>query len=158
MSKSKITMTKIERIVVINRPVEEVFSFVTNAIYTAKWFPWMIESGKISPGLYDIGTLEYEILHRFYFFGRKVKNICTVTNYQSNKIIERDIVAPHFLPWRSRFSFEPVGGGTKVTYTIMWEPIGLYRMVTSLCVIVFTIMDMVIPLGKLKALLESKEH
>jgi len=148
-------MAKIERSVVINRPVEEVFSFVTNANYTTKWFPWMIESGKISPGIYDIGTLEYEIIHRFYFFGRKVKNICKVNNYESNKIIKRDIVAPHFLPWSSTFSFKPVQGGTKVTYTIKWEPAGLYKMVTSLCVIVFTVMDMVIPLGKLKALMES---
>ena len=151
-------MTKIERSVVINRPVEEVFSFVTNAKYTAKWFPWMIESGKISHGSYGIGTLEYEILHRFYFFGMKVKNLCKVTNFQSNTIIERDIAASHFLPWSSRFYFEPVRRGTKVTYTIMWEPVGLYRMVTFVCVIIFTIMDMVIPLGKLKAVMESEEH
>ena len=152
-------MVKIEKSIIIYRPLEDVFSFVTNANNITEWFPWIVESGKISPGSYGIGTLEYEIVYRFYFFV-KVKNICEVTNYQPNKIIERNIKTPAFLPWSSIFYFEPVKGGTKLTYTIKWEPIGPYKLFNSIFVIMFTLMDLKIPLGKLKNLMESqnKKH
>ena len=90
----------------------------------------------------------------------KVKNICEVTNYQLNKIIERNIKTPAFLPWSSKFLYEPVDGCTKLTYTITWEPIGLYKLFNSFFVILFSLMDLKIPLSKLKNLMESqnKKH
>jgi ribosome-associated toxin RatA of RatAB toxin-antitoxin module len=152
-------MTKIERSIVIHRPLEEVFNFVSDAKYTSEWFPWIVESGIISPGPYGIGTVEYEIVNQFYLF-RKIKNICKVTNYQPNRIIERNIKTPAFLPWSSKFLYEPVEGGTKLTYTITWKPIGFYKLFNSFFVILFTLMDLIIPLSRLKSLMESqnKKH
>jgi uncharacterized protein YndB with AHSA1/START domain len=148
--------SKIERSIIIHRPLEEVFNFVTDAKYTKVWFPWIVESGKISTGPYGVGTVEYEIVNQFYFF-HKVKNICKVTNYQPNKIIERYIETPAFLPWRSKFFYESVKGGTKLTYTITWEPSGLYRPFNLFFMVLFSLMDLKIPLGRLKHLMESQD-
>jgi uncharacterized protein YndB with AHSA1/START domain len=147
-------MVSIKRSVIINRSIQDVFTFVTDIDNCPKWFPHIIESGRISPGPIGIGTTEYEVVLKYYFF-IKVKNTSVVTDYQLNNKIERKISSPHFLPWSSIYSFKSVEGGTKLTYNIQWVPIGFYKLLTPIFVFIFTIFDLIIPLGNLKNLLES---
>lgn len=147
-------MAKIERSVTINRPIEKVFPFVTDINNFPKWFPWIVESAKTSSPPYGVGTTEYEIVGRFYFF-MMVKNISIVTEYQPNKKISRNIKSPHFIPWSTTYNFESLEGGTRLTYILQWEPKGLLKLLTPIYVIIFTIMDQIIPLLSLKNFLES---
>ena len=147
-------MAKIVRSIIINRPIEEVFPFVTDIKNFPKWFPWISESAKTSSPPYGVGTTEYEIVGRFYFI-MPVKNISTVTEYQPNKKISRSIQSAHFIPWSTTYDFEPLEGSTRLTYILEWEPEGLLKLLTPIFATVFTIMDQTIPLWSLKKFLES---
>jgi len=147
-------MAKIERSVIINRPIEKVFPFVIDINNFPKWFPWMVESGKTSSPPYEVGTTEYEIVYRFYLF-IKVKNVSTVSEYQPNKKISRNIKSPHFIPWSTTYNFESLEGGTRLTYILKWEPKGFLKLLTPIFALIFTIFDQTIPLLNLKNFLES---
>ena len=49
-------MTKIERSIVINRPVEEVFAAYTNLENHPKWHPGILEAVKTPDGPIGVGT------------------------------------------------------------------------------------------------------
>ena len=110
-------MINIERSVTINRPIQEVFAFVTDIENCPKWFPHIIEAGRTSSGPIGIGTNEYEIIFKYYFIV-KAKNISLVTDYQLNKKISRKITSSFFPEWKSTFTFDTVENGTKLTYKI----------------------------------------
>lgn len=147
-------MVKIEQSIIINRPIEEVFPFVIDINNFPKWWPWLMEPTKTSSPPYGVGTTEYEIMGRFYFF-IKVKNVSIVSEFQQNKKISRNIKSPHFPPWSTTYDFESIEGGTKLTYIIQWEPDGLLKLLTPFFITLFTIMEQKIPLSRLKKYLES---
>src|SRR2546427_2974759 len=52
----RLTMTRIERRIVIDRPVEAVFGFVHDAANDARWQTTIVESRVLTPGPTGIGT------------------------------------------------------------------------------------------------------
>ena len=148
-------MVRIERSVIIKRPIEEVFAFVTDIDNFPKWIPSVVESEKISRGPIGVGTTEHEVVFRGYFF-LKGENNSVVTEYQLNKKIAWRTTSSFFPPWDSTYNFESVEGGTNVTYVLQWEPNGLYKLLNPFVVFIITMFDVKIPLCKLKNLLESE--
>lgn len=54
-------MVKIEHSVVINRPVAEVFAYVTRPENTPRWQSGMLASQQISDGAMGVGTIFTEV-------------------------------------------------------------------------------------------------
>lgn len=148
-------MIRIERNVIIKRPVEEVFAFVTDIENFPKWIPSVVKSVKSSLGPIGVGTTEHEVVFRGYFFLKR-ENTSVVTEYHLNKKIAWKTFSSYFPTWDSIYKFESIEDGTNLTYVLQWEPNGLYRLLNPLVVFVITMFDVKIPLYKLKNVLESR--
>ena len=146
-------MIRIERSVIINRPIELVFAFMTDIDNLSKWIPAVVKSEKSSPGPIGVGTTEREVFRSFFLL--RGENTSVVTEYQPNKKIAWKTTSSLFPPWETTYNFESVESGTKVTYILLWELKGLYKPLKPLVVFMETIYDVEAPLRNLKNLLES---
>lgn len=124
-------MIRIERSVIINRPIELVFAFMTDIDNLSKWIPAVVKSEKSSPGPMGVGTTEHEVFRSFFLL--RGENTSVVTEYQPNKKIAWKTTSSLFPPWETTYNFESVESGTKVTYILLWELKGLYKPLKPLC-------------------------
>jgi uncharacterized membrane protein len=106
-------MGKLEVSVVIKRPVEEVFSFVSNPDNESLWSSGLVESSQISEGPVGVGTRMKEVNR---ILGKRIEHIYEITEYEPNRGYSCKSISGPF-PWRGAYTFEPVRGGTRVTMT-----------------------------------------
>ncbi|MFQ5858939.1 MAG: SRPBCC family protein [Anaerolineae bacterium] len=103
-------MLRMEKSVVINRPVEEVFA----AVEFDRWSQWaseLVETKKTSEGPPGVGTT---YTHVAQMLGRRLENGYEVTEYEPNsKISMKSTSGP--IPVDSVLSVESVEGGTRFT-------------------------------------------
>lgn len=119
---------KIEHSVVINRPVEEVFDYVTKPENTPRWQSGMVASERIAGGPMSVGTQFTEVRR---MMGREMDQTMEVTAYEENRRWSfRSIEAA--MPHEAHLTFEPVGDGTRINLTSIGRPAGLMKLVTPL--------------------------
>jgi uncharacterized protein YndB with AHSA1/START domain len=111
-------MPRIESSVVISRPVEEVFEFVTNPENDPQWQSAILESKRTSAGPLGVGTTEAGVGK---IIGRRIEWTGEVTEYEPNKKVKY-LVTGGPLTAEQTVTFEPVEGGTK--FTLGLDPIG----------------------------------
>ncbi|MGI8631140.1 MAG: SRPBCC family protein [Solirubrobacterales bacterium] len=111
---------------VIQRPVEEIFAYMSNAENDKEWRPNVIEIEQVSPGEHGVGT-EYR----------------QVVKGPMGKALDADLRYTAFEP-NKRLAFDTITGGvrpsgvieftalsptsTEVQITLTWEPKGGARM------------------------------
>ena len=106
-------MIKIEHSQVINRPIEEVFDFVTDIEKAPQWRAGVVESKKLSDEP-KVGAKGSEVLQ---FMGRRIDSTYEITEYEpSTKFGFKVISGP--IPMEGGYSFESVESGTKLAFTI----------------------------------------
>lgn len=103
-------MIKIRNSFQINRPVEEVFAFVTNIDKLPLWAGPVTEAKQTSEGPIGVGTTQTQTAQ---FLGRKVETNQEVTEYELNKKFSTKATSGP-LPMEVRYTFESVDGGTMV--------------------------------------------
>ncbi len=102
---------KVQHSVIINRPIEQVFAFVTNLENELRWQP-EIESIQLdSDGPMGVGMTFREARRTF---GRRYEWHFEVTQFELNKIFCIQTLSGT-IPYRGCRLFEPASGGTKVT-------------------------------------------
>jgi carbon monoxide dehydrogenase subunit G len=106
-------MINVEVSVVINRPLEEVFAFLSRLENNMKWRTGMIAAEQASAGPVGVGTT-YRLVNEV--LGRRIEGEAEVTEYVSNSSYAT--VNRSGLPIETRRSFEPVPGGTRVTFAV----------------------------------------
>ncbi len=74
-------MLNIEKSVVINRPLEEVFAFVSAGENWSQWAAELVETRKTSEGPLGVGTT---YTHVAQMLGRRIENGYEVTEYEPN--------------------------------------------------------------------------
>ena len=117
-------MLKIEQSVLINRPVAEVFAYLTRPEHTPKWQSGMVASAQISDGPMAVGTTFSEVRK---MMGRQMEQTMEVTAYRPNRQLSfRSIEAA--VPHEAHVTFEAVGAGTRVSLTSIARPEGLLRL------------------------------
>ncbi len=117
-------MVKIEHSVVINRPIEEVFAYVTQPENTPKWQSGMLESKQISEGPMGVGTIFTEVRQ---MMGQKMDQTMEVSAYEPNrKWSFKSIKAT--VPHEAHLTFEAVEGGTRINLTSLGRPRGLFKL------------------------------
>lgn len=117
-------MIKVELSVVINRPVAEVFAFVTDPANNVKWQDGLVESRLVSSGPMGVGAQVTDVRK---FLGRDMDSKLEVTAYELNrKFSEKVISGP--LKFELTQTFEASGDGTKVSLIAQGEPGGFFKL------------------------------
>ena len=123
-------MLKLDISIVINRPVEEVFAFLSNPENGPKWGSGSKEVKMITQGPIGVGT-RYRTVREA--LGRRIESETEITEFEPNrKIASKSISGP--FPMESAVTFERVEGGTRVTGTLFGEPGGFFKLAEPLLV------------------------
>jgi hypothetical protein len=147
----RLTVTRIGRRIVIDRPVEAVFGFVHDATNDARWQTTIVESRVLTPGRMGIGTRVAQVRR---FLGVRFETAFEVTAfepYRSSSV--RTVSGP--IPAAGSYLFDSLGQSTRLTGILELEAAGLF----SLAEPVFARMasrELETNLGHLKDLIESE--
>lgn len=116
-----------EASITINRPVEEVFAFVTDVGNWARWNEELTHVEQVSEGPIGVGTIcrgTAEIMGRMAFAAE-------ILEYEPNqKVVQRMTIGP--MQIQGAWLFEPVPGGTRVTMSSKGQSEGLFKLGGSL--------------------------
>ena len=117
-------MIRIEHSLVINRPIEDVFAFVSNIEKLSQWAGPVLETKQISEGPVGVGTTSTRVAQ---FLGRRLETTHEVTEYEPNrKLSFKSSSGP--IPIEERFTFESVEDGTKATFSGEVEAGGFFKL------------------------------
>ncbi len=123
-------MATLEISTVINRPVEEVFAFVSNPENYPKWVSGSSEVTITSAGHIGVGTTFRSVVT---FLGRRIESEVEFTEYESNRSYAQKTTSGP-IPIQSRVTFERVDGGTRFTNHQVAEPGGFFKLAEPLLV------------------------
>ena len=121
-------MVKIEVSAVINRPVEDVFAFMSNPENDPQWQSETTETKITSQGPMGVGTTYQDV---GYFLGRRIESIYEFTEYEVNRKFSLKTTSGP-LPIEATVIYESVEEGTKVTFTAGGEVGGFFRVAEPL--------------------------
>ena len=117
-------MLKIDYSVVIDRPLEEVFAYVTDIEKMPVWSSEVEKAWKTSEGPMGKGTTFSSVAK---VLGRQIENTIEVTEYEPNK---KWFLKPTSGPVSGdiEFHFESVAGGTKFSVALEAESGGFFKL------------------------------
>jgi uncharacterized membrane protein len=117
-------MIKVEHSVVINRPVAEVFAFITDPANETKWQEGVVSASVTSSGALGVGS---EATETRKFMGRDMVSKLKVSAYEANKKFVFK-VADGPVPFEMNQMYESNGAGTKISIVIEGEPGGFFKL------------------------------
>ncbi len=121
-------MIKIERSVVINRPISEVFAFVTNFENEPQWNPGVMQTKQTSGGPIGLGTTFQEDVK---VMGRRTRGAYEVIEYEPpQKFSIKSTSGP--LAFKVKYSFVSLGDSTQFTGAGEIQPSGIFKVVAPL--------------------------
>ena len=123
-------MARIEINLVINRPVEEVFAFVSNSENLPRWRSTSLEVKKTSEGPLGVGST---FRGRFTFLGRQFDGNVVVTAHEPNRVFVSKMAEGPF-PLETGYTLEPVENGTHIAFVVNGEPGGFFKLAEPLVV------------------------
>jgi carbon monoxide dehydrogenase subunit G len=116
-------MINVEKSVLINKPVAEVFEFVSNNDNTTKWQGGV--EGIIPEGPPNVVGSRYTEVRKF--MGQEMKSTLEITAFEQNaRWAAKVIKGP--VPFEVTATFEPSGAGTKMTMRVDGEPKGFFKV------------------------------
>jgi hypothetical protein len=119
-----IEMLSIEKSVVIDRPVEEVFASVAQGENWSQWATELVERKKTSEGPLGVGTT---YAHVAQMLGRRIENGYRVTEYEPNRKVSMKATSGP-VPADLDLVCESVNGGTKLALSVQAEIGGLFKL------------------------------
>jgi uncharacterized membrane protein len=123
-------MATLEISTVINRPLEEVFAFLSNPENGPKWSSGSSDVTIMSAGPIGVGSTYRSVRT---FLGRRIESEIEVTAYEPNRSYATKSTSGPF-PMESRVTFERAEGGTRVSATLVGEPGGFFKLAEPLLV------------------------
>ena len=147
-------MLNVEYSVMINKPVEEVWNFLTDFQNTPKWDIGVIETKQTSPGVAGLGTTFQNIGP---FLGRNSVREYKVTELEPNHKVTVKLTTPTNIIKQAEVSyiFDPVNNGTKLTTNGVIEFSGFFKIIQPI-LLQRAMRDSQGDLGNLKHLLEAE--
>ncbi|MFH1183839.1 MAG: SRPBCC family protein [Chloroflexota bacterium] len=121
-------MIRLETSIVINRPIEEVFTYVTNLENNIKWM-----TGVIAAHMTSAEPIKQGSTYKFNIktMGMTMETSGEVTAYERpGKYAWKATSGP--FPMSGMTTFEPAEGGTRVTDMIEAEPGGFFKLAEPL--------------------------
>ena len=117
-------MAKMEASVLINRPVEEVFEFLSDVGNWPQWNSTMSEAEQTSEDPVAVGATARGVSE---FLGQRIEWTSEVTEYEPNRKVKLRIISGPMLMEQS-LTFEPVEGATRLTMAGEGEFGGLFKL------------------------------
>jgi uncharacterized membrane protein len=111
----------------INRPIEQVFAYVSDFQNNPQWQNALLETRRLTEGPLGVGT-EFTGVRKF--MGRKMESVLQFTTYEPNKEIVYKSVSGQ--PFEGSFLFEATGEGTKLTSVLKLQTGGLLGLAEPL--------------------------
>jgi uncharacterized protein YndB with AHSA1/START domain len=103
--------------IIIRRPVEEVFRFVTNSENAPQWKSRLVRVERLTSGTVGVGTREK---HVGRFLGRTWETVVEIFDYEPDRrVAVRAIGGPIGI---ATFTFEPMEEGTRLTISVTGTP------------------------------------
>jgi uncharacterized membrane protein len=117
-------MVNIQSSVAINRPISDVFSFLSdNQINAHQWMSGLLDV-KITNDVTGIGRAWVDTVQ---VLGRRVEVASEVTEYEPERRIGFRSTSGPF-PLQGRYAFEADGQATKVAFSMEGEPGGFFKL------------------------------
>jgi uncharacterized membrane protein len=121
-------MIKNENSVEINKPIEEVFEYVTNIDNLPLWAGPVTEAKQTSEGPLGIGTTQTQVAQ---LLGRRIESSLEVTEYEPNKkFTTKSTSGP--IPIEVHYNFEPVAEGTRLETVGILDAGGFFKLAEPL--------------------------
>ncbi len=100
-----------EKIITINRPVEEVFAYVIDLQNGPEWQSGLLEVRQVTQGSPGVGSQFVSVRK---FLGRKLEAVIEIVAYEPNRkaAIKSDSGS---VPFEESYLFEPTTEGTRIT-------------------------------------------
>jgi carbon monoxide dehydrogenase subunit G len=128
--KEDTTMTTITQSVTVNRPVAEVWDFISNFENTTRWSRGVLEARQTSDGPLGVGSTLRTVVKAF---GRRRTADYLVTEYEPNRAFAFEVTSGPMTS-RARYSIEPAGAGTRLTASGEAEATGPYKLLAPVLV------------------------
>ena len=121
-------MATVQESVIINRPAEQVYAYVTDIKNLPQWEPAILEAEQTSTGELGVGTT-YRGVNKM--MGMRMKWTATVNEYEPNKKWSETIISGS-----SRIdeylSFDNIDGGTKFTLAYDMKAGGILKLLAPM--------------------------
>jgi uncharacterized membrane protein len=120
-------MIKVEKSVIINKPVSVVFAYVSDGANAPKWQGGV--DSVILEGPAGVVGAKYTEVRKF--MGQEMKSRLEVTAFEpDSKFSAKVIKGP--VPFEVTVIFEPSGDGTRLTTKVEGEPTGFFKVAEGL--------------------------
>jgi uncharacterized membrane protein len=121
-------MPRIEREIIINQPVDEVFDFMADGCNEPQYNPHMLRAEQMSAGPIGRGTqFRTEVTTR----GRSMEMVYEITAYERpQRLAARTIKGP--IAVQGTETFAPVPGGTRFRWVMKMKPRGVFKLLAPL--------------------------
>ncbi len=120
---------RVETSIIIARPVQTVFEFMTNPEKAPQWRPAVLEERVISAGPVGVGTTIRRVVQ---FLGRRIERDAQITEYAPNEKVS--FKTGSLFPVAATYAVEAAGAGTKLTAAFEAEMSGFFRPAAPLLV------------------------
>ncbi len=121
-------MAQFKTSLVIHRPIEMVFNFVSNYQNSPRWVSGTMKHEKITPGPIGVGTVIHTTGRAA---GLRVEATRIVTAYEPP--VKYAFTSDYReAPFTTTFFFEPMQTGTRLTVMVEGEPAGLFKAAAPL--------------------------
>lgn len=137
---------------VINRPIDEVFAYISNPQKHAEWVGAVLEDSSQSEGTVHEGTTFHEVGK---LLGRKVGSDWAVTKFEPPQLYEQETKLGS-ANVRIRFNLTAEGDSTRVDLVTEGESAGLFKVADSVVARVLRNQQQA-DLDNLKIILENQE-
>ena len=144
-------MVKNEKIITINRPVKEVFAYVSDLQTGSQWQTGLLEVRRITEGPTGVGT-RYTSARKF--LGKRLESGIEFTAYEPDKKLAFKSISGSS-PFEESFVFESTPEGTRLTTVLELQTSGLMGLAEPL-ILSGVKRDMDSDFGNLKDLLENQ--
>jgi len=126
--KGVLKMVTVETSIIINRPIEEVFAYLTDARNNPQYDTGLVEVRQTPESPVGLGTKITEVRK---FLGRKIESSREVVEYEPpTKCIQKNTAGP--FPVEGSLTFEPTAEGTKVAWKFEMKPGGFFALAEPL--------------------------
>jgi carbon monoxide dehydrogenase subunit G len=123
-------MARAEHSVVIDRPPEEVFAYLSDPRHLPEWQSSALEATQEPAGAMEAGTRIREVRK---FLGKRLESVMEVTVYELGKELSLKAVSGP-IAFDVRQTLSPVGAGTRMDVVLEGEPGGFFKLAEPLVV------------------------
>jgi carbon monoxide dehydrogenase subunit G len=123
-------MTTITQSVTVDRPVAEVWDFLSNFENTTRWSRGVLEARQTSHGPLGVGSTLQTVVKAF---GRRRTADYLVTEYEPNHGFAFEVTSGP-MTTRARYSVEPAGAGTRLTASGETHATGLSKLLAPILI------------------------